>query len=980
MANSAAASAAAAASKAKAEESKLAPFDGVAPPALRRSQPVVTTSKVFPEAVVDVSGDAAAPAPSSSSSSSRLSSFAAAPAPSTWFSAPKAPDSASAASPAAARAKALAGVAVARRVTAPSSPDASSLPCRLPLYVDGSLLTDCAFLGASTTVLSCYAQGALGPQPCSQAAGSGEREALSDLLARGGTALGDGGQGSVCSLPSMPQAGKATECKPGLLCQPMEAGPLKGTRYGFCSGGGTAPGNSPRSAIVEGGRAVGASAVRVARARLTLDGRECRLPLWLNGTLLTDCSDVAGVTSCFPGKAANEPAECAAAQEDWSTVALSALLESGGAGDGGRGALCVLPLNANADPSSPLVPPRNGAADCDGGRVCVPTSAGPLVGTGVGYCSPRANLTMGGKIAAALGWGRNKPANGSTLASLAGVSSSNSTPGAPLPVAPSLLSQGLGSMLVARRSSIGGAACRLPLVVPNRGSGGGSADGSPAATVLLDCRVGLGGLSEPACYTRGLVDVAPCAPVAATSGNASSTKRAKTPIAELVALGKGVDGGPGSLCASPRSLAPGFEGARLPGPAVVPPCKAGLSCRDFQGAYGVCGPAPSPPPTTPLVATGGEDADAAAASAAAAAAASTSPRFPSLTAVRVSRRASVAGMQCRLPLRYKGRLLSDCDGALGDGGAPTGDRRCFVEGLNVTAICAPVPSAGAATESLDELEARGGLGDGRAGALCHLLPPTKDASSTTPVPPVAACALGFSCTEFASPPMAGGRFGWCKAPSQQKLVGASGGLAAGATAVKAAKVKKAFCFSLSCSSDLLEGGKKYKTDQTLTFSSLPIIFDDKTGLRRRPPPGLRDRALNDPREAADAPRNNRKPQRKRERNRRRFPLPPARRLRHARSSGSRRQSGLQLLLRPALHGRVLHRDHADGGADGLGVRVAVLRRRREGQERQRCSGGLDVVCSSSSAAAEAPAAAEAGDRPRFLAAAPRRALSAPDEV
>lgn len=256
----------------------------------------------------------------------------------------------------------------------------------------------------------------------------------------------------------------------------------------------------------------------------------------------------------------------------------------------------------------------------------------------------------------------------------------------------------------------------------------------------------------------------------------------------------------GSLCASPLSQLPGFEGSPLPGPDVVPLCKTGLVCRDFQGAYGVCGPAPSPPPTTPLIATGGEDASTAAdAASAAAAAASTAPRFPSLTAVRVARRASLAGMQCRLPLRYKGRLLSDCDGALGDGGAPTGDKRCFVEGLNVTAICAPVPAAtgGPVTESLEELEARGGLGDGRAGALCHLLPPTATMTATTAtavVPPVASCAAGYTCTDFASPPMAGGRFGWCKAPSQQKLVagdasslGAGAGLAAGGGATGAAK-------------------------------------------------------------------------------------------------------------------------------------------------------------------------------------------------
>lgn len=560
----------------------MAPFDGVAPPAPRAAA-TATTPKVFPTAVVDVSGAAAAAAaPSPRLSSSKPVFAAAAPAPSTWSSAPKAPDSAVAASPAAARAKALAGVAVARRVTAPQSPGAASLPCRLPLYVDGSLLTDCAFLGGpAPSELSCYARGALGPQPCSQAAGSGEREALSDLLARGGTALGDGLQGSVCSLASAAQAGKPTECKPGLLCMPMDAGPLRGTRYGFCSGGGTAPGNSAAAAAAaassssSGGgsptRVSGTAAVRVARSRQTVDGRACRLPLWLNGTLLTDCSDVEGVTSCFVGKAAKKASECAAAQEDWSTVALSALLESGAAGDGGRGALCVLPLLPTADPAtSPASPPpRTGAAECDAGRVCVPMSAGPLVGTGVGYCAPRANMTMGGKIAAALGWGRNKPANGSTLASLAGISTNSSTTAkggalaAPLPVAPSLLSPGLGSMLVAKRSSIGGAACRLPLVLPNRGSGGnaaaaaagvgGAGSGSGPATVLLDCRVGLGGLSEPACYTRGLVDVAPCAPVtpAVASGNTSSSsskknnKNGATPIAELVALGKGVDGGPG---------------------------------------------------------------------------------------------------------------------------------------------------------------------------------------------------------------------------------------------------------------------------------------------------------------------------------------------------------------------------------------------------------------------------------------------------
>lgn len=799
---------AAAASSSKADEN-MAPFDGVAPPApeqrQQRSQQqrptaATTTPKVFPTAVVDVSGSAAPapaqPSPPPPSSPPAFSTAAPAPAPSTWFPAPKASDSATAPSPAAARAKALAGVAVARRVTRPSDPSAASLPCRLPLYVDGSLLTDCAFLGSSATVLSCYAQGALGPQPCSQAAGSGEREALSDLLARGGAALGDGGHGSVCTLPSVPQAGKATECKPGLLCQPMDAGPLKGTRYGYCSGGGTAPGNSPRSAIVEGGRATGLAAVRVARSRQTLDGRTCRFPLWLNGTLFTECSDIGGVTACFPGKSTKKAAECAAVQEDWSTVALSALLERGSAGDGGRGALCVLPLAANEDPSSPLVPPRNGAAECDGERVCVPMSAGPLAGTGLGHCAPRANMTLGNKIAAALGWGKGKPANGSTLASLVGTpsASANSTTGAPRPVAPSLLSSGgggLGSMLVAKRSSIGGAACRLPLVVPNRGSGGNKGGGPNApATVLLDCRVGLGGLTEPACYTRGLVDVAPCAPLVSSPPSSPSSK---TAIAELVALGKGVDGGPGSLCASPASLLPGFEGARLPGPFVVPLCKPGLACRDFQGAYGVCGPAPSPPTPMPLIATGGEDSADAAAAAAAAAAISSSPRFPSLTAVRVARRASVAGMPCRLPLRYKGRLLSDCDGALGDGGTATGDKRCFVEGLNIIAICAPAPAAsGAATDSLDELEARGGLGDGRAGALCHLLPPVakpsaQDPSGPSTIAPVASCASGFTCTEFASPPMAGGRFGWCKAPAQQKLVDV--GLAAGATAVGAAKVR-----------------------------------------------------------------------------------------------------------------------------------------------------------------------------------------------
>ena len=1025
MATSAAASAAAAASKAG--ESKLPPFDGVAPPAppQRRPQPTATAPKVFPAAVVDVSGAAAA-APAAPSS--RVSSLAAAlaPEPSTWFPAPKQPDSASAASPAAARAKALAGVAVARRVAEPLTPGAPPLPCRLPLYVDGSLLTDCAPLGgAPAPALSCFARGALGPQRCSQAAGSGAREALSDLLARGGPALGDGGQGALCSLPSMPQVAKATGCDAGLLCQPMEAGPLRGTRYGFCSGGGVAPGNAVAAPGGGGGgrkgRATeGTAAVRVARARKTADGRDCRLPLWLNGTLLTDCSDVGGVTSCFTSKSAKTAVECAAAQEDWSTVALSALLEAGKAGDGGRGAMCIVPLAANADPSSPLVPPRGGAAECDGGRVCVPTSAGPLVGTGVGYCAPRANMTMGSKIAAALGWGRDKPANGSTLASLAAVSpsanSSSATKGAPLPVAPSLLSSSgggmLGSMLVAKRSSIGGAACRLPLVVPNRGSGSANANGN-AATVLLDCRVGLGGLSEPACYTRGLVDIAPCAPVtptaaASVSGNASSSssssssataKRAKsgaaekTPIAELVALGQGVDGGPGSLCASPLSMSPGFDGARLPGPDVVPLCKAGLTCRDFQGAYGVCGPAPSPPPTAAaaLLATGGEDtADASAASvAASAAAAAAAPRFPSLTAVRVSRRASVAGMQCRLPLRYKGRLLTDCDGALGGAdGAPTGDKRCFVEGLNVTAICAPVPSAtGAATESLDELEARGGLGDGRAGALCHLLPPTKldsaDASSSTSaapgaVPPVASCVSGFACTQFASPPMAGGRFGWCKASSQQKLAdAASGGLAAGATAVKAAKVILYFFLGFFESFVGLSwrgekrGEKANQND--LTFYSFPITYE-QAGLRRSPPPKLRGHALDgQPREAAGAPRDSR------DERQRDLSLPPARRLWHAGAAGGRREPGQQLLLRPALHGRLLHRDHADGRADELGVRVSVLRREQEGRRR---AAWLDVFCSCSAAAAAAAAApaAEAGERPRFFLPPSRRAVAAPDEV
>ena len=249
--------------------------------------------------------------------------------------------------------------------------------------------------------------------------------------------------------------------------------------------------------------------------------------------------------------------------------------------------------------------------------------------------------------------------------------------------------------------------------------------------------------------------------------------------------------------------------------------------------------------------------------------------------------------------------------------------------------------------------------------------------------------------------MVGGRFGWCKAPSQQKLVDV-GGLAAGSKTAGAAKVEKKenekrffLSFLLFLFIVLREEVEEKKL--TLLFPFFLSFFflllqkpkTPKPGLRRRTSPCLRQLPLDELRgDDGGGGESGSSSERKREGKqlgRRRFPLRASRRLRHPRAAGRRRQRRRhQLLLRPALYGGLVHRYHADGGADVLGVRVSVLRRREEDKRRSGAD-GVDLFPSDSTTEAPAAAAAEAGDCPRRFSSSSffsptRRPLPAPDEV
>ena len=176
----------------------------------------------------------------------------------------------------------------------------------------------------------------------------------------------------------------------------------------------------------------------------------------------------------------------------------------------------------------------------------------------------------------------------------------------------------LGSLPVAVRTAVDGTPCRLPAVVGN-------------GSIYTDCGP-IGGSAAPSCFTKGVKQVARCAPAAPA---------APTTLGELLASGSGADGQRGSICA--------VAGA----PAVpAPPCDAGLVCRPLEGDYGFC---TAPPPALDSGAS-----DAANGTGGLPTFASPSARTAAAMALPVQRRTAVTGLPCRLPVRYKGELLTDC--------------------------------------------------------------------------------------------------------------------------------------------------------------------------------------------------------------------------------------------------------------------------------------------------------------------------------
>lgn len=582
----------------------------------------------------------------------------------------------------------------------------AGVPCRLPLFYENALITDCTVLPGGGSVPSCFALGDIGPQPCAPPKPGSPSTPLRERLAAGGP--GDGAMGSLCR--STNPAG-ASDCQAGFICAPMPAGPLANSpTYGYCAGGGTAEGDGKNETEGEGG---GLEAVPVA-SRTTVDGRACRLPLVVNGSLLTDCGAIGGKTACYvaPDDAADAggalafTAECAEKQGSWATAPLADVLAAGSAAglDGRAGALCALAL-----PGAPGRPATS--LTCSPGLTCTRVDAGPLKNAPYGTC-----------LASKTGPGAAAPKKPAAAPSIADRK--------PAPVS----GAGLGIMPVAARVTADGAACRLPVVM---------SDG----TMFTDCGP-LGGVSGgvSACYTAGLKEWGACAP-----RNASTPPA--LPLAALLASGRGADGQRGSICAADASAVP------------APLCDSGLTCRPLSGPYGFCaGPKdPVVEAVPPAVDTGAADAEEAKQRVAAALAADNSTS--GLASRTVAQRMTVAGLPCRLPVRYKGKVLTDC--------AKIGDNfdHCFVgEGFASHQKCratAELPDA----PSIAQMELDGKLGDGSEGALCVLAEMAAGGGGgggdafAAGSGRGATCRAGLKCVPGSSAPLRGSRYGYCKAPA-----------------------------------------------------------------------------------------------------------------------------------------------------------------------------------------------------------------------
>ena len=148
----------------------------------------------------------------------------------------------------------------------------SGASCNLPMVVYGQLLADC-YTNSSGSVCFPDSQTA---QPCSPQAGS---PATIFSLQEAGT-LSQGAAGELCTLDAEP-AGPALPCAAPLGCVAASWGLLLGSPFGYCT----------RLPALLSAQTFSVLSSLAVTPRNTVSGAACELPLVVNGTLLTDCSN-----------------------------------------------------------------------------------------------------------------------------------------------------------------------------------------------------------------------------------------------------------------------------------------------------------------------------------------------------------------------------------------------------------------------------------------------------------------------------------------------------------------------------------------------------------------------------------------------------------------------------------------------------------------------------------------------------------------
>ncbi|CAL8460636.1 g166 [Coccomyxa elongata] len=674
----------------------------------------------------------------------------------------------------------------------------SGTPCRLPIIAGGNLLLDCT---KSNGKELCFPEGSDTPAECAPES-QPVTAALSSLM-NAGQAM-DGKRGSMCTDTDRFR-GKKVGCDAPLACEAM-IGPLLHSGYGYCTD----------LNIGKFGMTGAMRASKVAQRR-TANGVPCRLPLMYNGQLQMDCTKSAdGKTEqCFVvGLAAPQTCD---PKPFGDPIKLPILMASGQAGDGAKGSICALPRNASgpSDCNTPLwckpsdVPPLHGsgygsctdetyvppampvavaqpqaaalapASPLDGFEVAERTTrAGatcrlPLIYKGnlildcrdfnnsgteqcftMGTsepqpCKPPASGAYYPPLTEALATGNVIDGNEGSLCVLnTGYSAHRTAHAAKSPYIPASagggacnlglnclslrgpldgsgygycaltvdgqmpvrtgnVAGGLVGVRVAERRTIEGKQCRLPVVYQGE--------------LIRDCR-SLDGSSQSQCFVDGLRAVQDCA----------DTRNYPTELAPvLLAAGRGADGDDGSLCTTVLSSA-------TPATDKVLPCKAPLACLPLQAGgdagsgYGYC---------TEL----GQQA-----------------QQQGAAAITVSNRTSDSGVPCRLPVVYKGELLTGCVPVNGGDKCFTGD---FAAGPSTCAKAV----GGYNLTSFANLLASGRADDGREGSLCD---PKASQSG------VLGCNSGLLCVPMSKGLLASAKFGYCAGGEEAKKALAAMGSAA----------------------------------------------------------------------------------------------------------------------------------------------------------------------------------------------------------